>query len=99
MWMLHEFIWKILAGENVHVNVTWGYLKDIDWGKCLCKCYTRLFKIYEQWQMFIQMLHEFVQNMWTVDNVYVNVTLHEFVQKMYAGENVYVNVTLHEFFQ
>jgi hypothetical protein len=60
MWMLHEFVQKISTRENVYVNVTWVYLKDIDWGKCLCKCYMSLFKGYEQWKMFMWMLHEFI---------------------------------------
>jgi hypothetical protein len=74
MWMLHEFVWKILTGENVYVNVTWVCLKDIDWGKCLCECYMSLFKRYEQWKMFMWMLHEFICMILIGENVYVNVT-------------------------
>jgi hypothetical protein len=50
-----------LIGENVYVNVTWVYSKDIRSGKYLCKCYMRLFKIYRVGKMFMWMIHEFAQ--------------------------------------
>jgi hypothetical protein len=52
MWMLHEVIWKISTRGKVYVNVTWDCSKDVNSGKCLCKCYMALFKIYLVGKMF-----------------------------------------------
>jgi hypothetical protein len=98
-----------LIGENVYVNVTWVCSKNIDKGKCLCKCYMRLFKIYRVGKMFMWMLHEFIWKISEVENVHVNITwvylkdirsgkclckCYMSLLKWYRqGENVYVNVT------
>jgi hypothetical protein len=59
---------------NVCVNVTSGLRIIVNDGNCLCECYIWIESNCERLKMFMWMLHLDWEYLWTIENVYVNVT-------------------------
>jgi hypothetical protein len=74
MWMLHGILFQSSTSQNVYLNVTWYFVLESNFSKCLSECYMIFCSREQLLEMFKWILHDILLQSATSGNVYVNVT-------------------------